>query len=149
MRLAELIRKKPSSAPATAIPAIPATEDGDRDVSVARIATIAVAIPPTENTTSRRWRIRFPELASIEVWFTPETTRAGALAACDGAIEAVAIEDCAGRQVTAAEADELRELITAILPDATAADCMEALTVALSEPDAALECFRSLARGGA
>ena len=43
MKIANLIRKRPREAVATAIPAIPATELGSRAASVAKIATVAVA----------------------------------------------------------------------------------------------------------
>ena len=43
MTLAALIRKRESGKPATAIPATAATEKGDELLSVAKIATVAVA----------------------------------------------------------------------------------------------------------
>ena len=45
MTLSALIRKRPRGEPATAIPAIPATDPGTVGLSIARIATVAVAAP--------------------------------------------------------------------------------------------------------
>ena len=52
MKLSALIRKKHSVDIATAIPAIFATQQGERGATVARIATVAVA-NPTEQKTER------------------------------------------------------------------------------------------------
>lgn len=94
--------------------------------------------------SARRWRIHFPNLAPVEVLFTPEVTRAEALDAwCLGATDAIPIPEPATRTATAAEADELRELIGAILPDE--AGRAEALRVAFGDPETALICFRRLA----
>jgi hypothetical protein len=113
---------------------------------LARAAAMLRPIGANADTgKARRWRIYSPALAPIEVWFTPEVTRIEALAACEGAIRATPIHDSARRAATAAEADELRGMIAAILPDATVADRMEALTIALADPDSALDCFRTLA----
>ena len=46
MTLAMLIRKRDGANPATATPAIPATQSGGMPVSIARVATIAVASSP-------------------------------------------------------------------------------------------------------
>lgn len=50
MTLAALIRKRESGKPATAIPATAATETVDEPLSVARIATVAVANPRDDET---------------------------------------------------------------------------------------------------
>ena len=47
MSLVDLIRKRTNSDSATAIPAIFATQQGERGATVARIATVAVANPQT------------------------------------------------------------------------------------------------------
>jgi hypothetical protein len=77
-------------------------------------ATIVPSAANMDTGKARCWRIRFPELAPNEVWFTPEATRAEALAACDGAIGAVPVNEAMRRPATAAEADELRALVRAI-----------------------------------
>ena len=113
------------------------------------LARAAAAVAPSaanaDTGKARRWLVHFRILAPIEVWFTPEATRAEALAACYGAIEAVPVHDERRCHATADEADELRELIRVILPDVMAADHIEALTVALADPDSALQSFRTLA----
>jgi hypothetical protein len=106
-------------------------------------ATLAVA-DRRDELRCQRWRIRFPKLAPVEVWFTPEATKADALAACFGAIEAVPLPDVAGRTATDAEANELRALIATILADGAEAERAEAVTTALADPIAALDCYRLL-----
>ena len=50
LTLAALIRKRESGKPATAIPATSATEGGNKPLSVARVATVAVANPRDDET---------------------------------------------------------------------------------------------------
>jgi hypothetical protein len=109
-------------------------------------ATQTVANRPDE-LHCRRWRIHFPNLAPVEVWFTPEVTAAHALASCFGAIEAAPLPDVASRTATEGEANELRALVGALLADVSNADRAEALAVALADVDAALMSFRALPAG--
>ena len=81
----------------------------------------------------------------MEVLFTPAAARADVAEVYPGAgIEA--LPDTAARAVTSAEANELRALVAAVLADDTEADRAEALAVALVDPGAALDCWRSLTK---
>ena len=127
MKIANLIRKRPREAVATAIPAIPATELGSWAASVAKIATVAVANAAdlgeggeqavagiatvavakpnkgrVEGTAppirATRWLIHFLDREPLEVWFAPAADHAEALA---GYPDAVAAEPLAGVSVSA------------------------------------------------
>jgi len=79
---------------------------------LARATTsIATTAANADSRKARRWRVHFPKLAPVEVWFTPEATQAEALAACQGAIDAKPLHDVPKRRPTVVEADELRELL--------------------------------------
>ena len=130
MKIANLIRKRPREAVATAIPAIPATELGSRAASVAKIATVAVANAAdlgeggeqavagiatvavakpnkgrVEGTAppirATRWLIHFLDREPLEVWFAPAADHDEALAAYK---DAVAAEPLAGVSVSAVSA---------------------------------------------
>ena len=93
MNLAKLIRgKNESVAVATAIPAISAIHGQERGVTIARIATIAVASPTSEKTAppakvspgntataSRWWLIHYPDRDPLEVACCPEATHSDIL----------------------------------------------------------------------
>jgi|SRR5579862_7076904 len=147
MKLADLIRKNSLIEVATAIPAIPATEPFSMAPSVAGIATIAVANPTSEISAFREWRVSYPSAEPMTVLFTPPATRAEVTDVYRGAV----IEPMPAsttRTATAAETDELRELVATVLGDGGDDDeCVEALTVALADPRAALASLRDLARG--
>lgn len=89
MTLSALIRKRDTGNPATAIPAISATQPKGEAATVARIATVAVANPKEEKTAppakvspgdtataSRWWLIHYPDRDPVEVACCPEATHA-------------------------------------------------------------------------
>jgi len=91
-----------------------------------------------------RWWVRFPNLAPVEVLFTPGATQAQVGAIYPGArIEPQ--PDPPHRTATPAEAAELRELVALIFADDTEGHRAEALAAALADPDGALTSFRLLA----
>ena len=85
MSLANLIRKRETGGIATAIPAISATQHKEEAVTVARIATVAVANPQQWQTaprspvgagdtpliTSHGWMIHFADREPVECYFSP------------------------------------------------------------------------------
>lgn len=92
MTLSALIRKRDTGNPATAIPAISATQPKGEAATVARIATVAVANPKEEKTAplpkvshgdtataSRWWLIHYPDRDPVEVACYPEGTHADIL----------------------------------------------------------------------
>ena len=175
MKIANLIRKRPREAVATAIPAIPATELGSRAASVAKIATVAVANAAdlgeggeqavagiatvavakpdetrAEGTTppvrAPRWLIHFLDREPLEVWFSPAADHAEALAAYKDAVAAELIpERTDTRTATVIERDELLALVEAIYAADTNQDRQEATDAALADPEAALTCYRAIA----
>ncbi len=175
MKIANLIRKRPREAVATAIPAIPATELGSRAASVAKIATVAVANAAdlgeggeqavagiatvavakpdetrAEGTTppvrAPRWLIHLLDREPLEVWFSPAADHDEALAAYRDAVAAEPVpERTDTRMATVIERDELLALIQAIYATDTDADRAEAIDAALADPAGALRCYRSIA----
>ena len=95
MKIANLIRKRPREAVATAIPATSATELGSRVAAVAKIATVAVAradegrvegtAPPIRAT---RWLLHYADREPVEVWFAPAADHDEALVAYPDAVAA-------------------------------------------------------------
>ena len=88
MTMLSRLREKRTGNLATAIPAISAIQPKGEGVTVARIATVAVANPTEEKTSlpakvrpgdtataSRWWRIHYPDRV-VEVSFNPEATHA-------------------------------------------------------------------------
>ncbi|MBV2264275.1 MAG: hypothetical protein KUL79_12030 [Thauera sp.] len=175
MKIANLIRKRPREAVATAIPAIPATELGSRAASVAKIATVAVANAAdlgeggeqavagiatvavakpnkgrVEGTAppirATRWLIHFLDREPMEVWFAPAADHAEALAAYRDALAAEPIRERTDtRTATVIERDELLALVEAVYAGDTDADRAEALDAALADPEGALQCYRAIA----
>ena len=175
MKIANLIRKRPREAVATAIPAIPATELGSRAASVAKIATVAVANAAdlgeggeqavagiatvavakpnkgrVEGTAppirATRWLIHFLDREPLEVWFSPAADHAEVLAAYKDAVAAEPVpERTDTRTATVIERDELLALIQAIYAADTDQDRQEATDAALADPAGALRCYRSIA----
>jgi hypothetical protein len=89
MTLSSLIRKRDTGNIATAISAISATQPKGEAATVAKIATVAVANPKEEKTTSpleigavntatafRCWLIHFVGLDPLECYFTDPATHA-------------------------------------------------------------------------
>ena len=175
MKIANLIRKRPREAVATAIPAIPATELGSRVAAVAKIATVAVAnaadlgegseqavagiatvavAKPDEARVegtappirATRWLIHFTDREPMEVWFAPAADHAEVLAAYRDAVAAEPIpERTDTRTATLIERDELLALIQAIYATDTDQDRQEAIDAALADPGGALTCYRAIA----
>ncbi|NDU87150.1 MAG: hypothetical protein G3I09_03055 [Ferrovum sp.] len=83
--LKKLIQKRSHGDFATAIPAIPATHDGEIVGTVARIATIAIANPkehelkpvpvPIQTLPGNHWEITLSDGRVIEVAISPPETR--------------------------------------------------------------------------
>jgi hypothetical protein len=121
MKLATLICENALTEVATAIAAIPATEDADIAATVARVATIAVANPTSETSACRKWRIRHLNGAAMTVLFTPSVTRADVAVVYPGA-SCEPTPETTARAPTAAEDNELRRLIGVVLADAGEAD---------------------------
>lgn len=175
MKIANLIRKRPREAVATAIPAIPATELGSRAASVAKIATVAVANAAdlgeggeqavagiatvavakpnkgrVEGTAppvrAPRWLIHFLDREPLEVWFSPAADHDEALAGYPDAVAAEPVpERTDTRTATVIERDELLALVEAIYAADTDQDRQEATDAALADPEAALTCYRAIA----
>ena len=175
MKIANLIRKRPREAVATAIPAIPATELGSRAASVAKIATVAVANAAdlgeggeqavagiatvavakpnkgrVEGTAppirATRWLIHFLDREPLEVWFSPAADHDEALAAYRDAVAAEPVpERTDTRTATVIERDELLALVEAIYADDADQERQEAIDAALADPEAALTCYRAIA----
>lgn len=100
MSLASLIRGKGTSdRVATATPATVATPDGEKERTVASVATVAVASPPkaisTEPNIAEAWLLHFPDADPLEVHFIPAATRAEALAAYPSATAAAPLRKLA------------------------------------------------------
>ena len=147
MTLAALIQKDGLARAATATTATVATHPRERDETVARVATVAVANSPTVETATGRWRVHYPDRPSVEVLFAPAASHSDVAALYPGGkVEPLAEE--AGSDATPSEEAELRQLISFVLADATDAregDYAEALEIALRDPEAALMSFRALA----
>ena len=101
MTLSALIRKRDNGNPATAIPAIAATQPKEEAATVARIATVAVANPKEEKTAppakvgvgdmvaaSRNWLIHYVDRNPLEVACSPEATHAQILECYPAAVAA-------------------------------------------------------------
>jgi hypothetical protein len=93
--------------------------------------------------TAWRWLLHYPDREPVEVRFSPEATHAEALAAYPEAIAAEPIPETPKRPATDPEAAELRSLVSKVYAGDTEADRAEALAHALSDPEAALICYRS------
>ena len=113
------------------------------------LARAATAIPEMRESptayTVRGWRIHYPNGAAMDVLFTPAATRADVAEVYPGA-SVEPMRDTATRPPTAAETDELRALGNIVLADESESNRAEALTVALTDPANAMECFRALAQ---
>lgn len=96
----------------------------------------------------REWRITYPNGAAMDVLFHPPATRADVAAIYPGA-SLEPLPDAPKHQATPDEAAELRELVAVVLANDTEAERAEALRVACADPEAALDCYRSLAANAA
>ena len=142
MSLSDLIRGKPVSvAVATSTPATH-PQTGMR--TVATVATVAVANPAEAWPA---WRLHFTDSDPLSVSFCPAATHAEALGHYPEAIAAEPIPERARRAATKAEADELQALIERTYCDDTEAEQADALQAALSDPERALTCYRSMFKG--
>jgi hypothetical protein len=108
----------------------------------ALLAELAANSEPYVHARARLWRIRYPNVATMDVLFTPEAMAEEVSAVYPGAaIEP--IPEIRKRKPTAAEVEELRTLIAETLRD-DEADRNEALSVACADPDGALLSLRTL-----
>lgn len=145
MNLADLIRGKASALFATVTLATPATVEGDKQRSVATVATVTVTSPrKTESMRWSGWMLHFADRDPLPVYFCPAVSHADALASYPDALAAEPIPERTRRTATKAEADELQTLIERVYCDDTEADRAEALRVAVSDPDRALTCYRAI-----
>jgi hypothetical protein len=146
MTLANLICKRGTGNIATAIPAISATQHGQRAEEVARIATVAVAnLSESETYTVGHfsWLMHFIDRNPLVVTFSPEVSHAGALAFYPDAVAAEPIAGVPKRSATKTEIVALQEIINMVYRNATEAERMEALDFALNDPDGALLCYQA------
>lgn len=106
--LSALIQKRETRKAATAIPAISATQHNERAVTVARIATVAVANPTDAKTadavTSWGWLLHFADREPLEVYCNPDATHAEILERYSDALAAEPIPERTMR--TATETDD-------------------------------------------
>ncbi len=131
----------------SAAPAVqhPMQQPCNRGATAGAAKGVRVLRPITSNAPAIRWGVAYPNGAGMEVLFTPAATQADVAELYPGAsIEP--LPDAPMRTATPGEAGELHALIAAVLADDTDADRAEALAVALNDPDAALVCWRSLAK---
>jgi hypothetical protein len=105
-------------------------------------AQAITALP--DDVAARSWRVCYPEVAAMEVLFTPPATRAE-VSTIYSRDKLEPMSEPPRRAATPSEAAELRELVDHVLAGAGEADRAEALTVALADPEAALVSFRALA----
>lgn len=114
------------------------------DLARAALAEARAARPTVPiDGPARQWRVVYPNLA-MTVLFTPAATR-GEVAELHPGATCEPMTDTVTRTATPAEADELRRLIVIVLAGSPHDEQREALTAALADVDAALECFRLLA----
>lgn len=150
MSLSAMIRKRQSGNFATATPATFATPEEGKVRTVASVATVAVANPETANPDSRKscsqWLFHFADRDDLPVTFAPAVDHTAALAYYPDAVAAEPIPDRPQRQPTKTEADEITGLVQAIYANDTEDDRAEALAVALTDPDGALLCYRTIAK---
>ena len=156
MTLSSLIRKRDTGSLATAIPAIPATQQGQSEGTVARIATVAVANPKegqpakliivgaADMVKVSRWLLHFIDRESLEVVFSPEVTHAAALDCYPNAVAAEPQAERYQRTPTETEAQEITTLAHAVYSEDSETDRNEALIAALADPDGALLCYRAM-----
>lgn len=105
--------------------------------------SILTELCAANDAMSRHWRITLPERAPFSVAVTPPADAAAMLHLYPGAT----VEPIAERRRPATpvvEVEELRQLIGIILHDDPEARA-EALSVAMADAGAALDCYRTLA----
>lgn len=150
MSLSALIRKRQPGNFATATVATLATVQPKTLPSVATVASVAVANAETVKTGDGKpclqWLFHFADRDDLPVTFAPAVDHAGALAYYPEAVAAEPIPDRPQRQPTKAEAEEITALVQAIYAYDTDDDRAEALAVALSDPEGALLCYRTIAK---
>jgi hypothetical protein len=95
--LSALIQKRETRKAATAIPAISATQPNEGAVTVARIATVAVANPTDAKTAdaviSWGWLLHFADREPLEVYCNPDATHAEILERYPDALAAEPISE--------------------------------------------------------
>jgi hypothetical protein len=120
-----------------------------RDMNLLDLARSAIhpaepqEAPATDSRTSH-WRVTYPSGGAREVLLVPPAT-ADEVHELYPAARLEALRDTPRRSRTRPEVDELRALIDTVLRDDSEADRTEALTVAMTDPSAALVSLRTLA----
>lgn len=92
------------------------------------------------------WLFHFADRDDLPVTFAPAVDHAAALAYYPDAVAAEPIPKRPQRKPTKAEAEEITALVNAVFSDSTEDDRAEALAAALSDPDGALLCYRTIAK---
>lgn len=150
MNLSALIRKRQPSQFATATVATFATVQPKPRLSVATVASVAVANEKTGITENDepcpRWLFHFADRDVLSVTFAPAVDHKKALSYYPDAVAAEPIPERPQRTATKTEAHEITALIRAVFPDDNDVDRSEALAAALADPDGALLCYRTIAK---
>lgn len=109
-----------------------AANDGDQD---------------NDNNRHYRWLIHFPERDPVHTCCLPEPTHAEVMAMYPDAIAAEPMPERIRHQATPEQEAELKALVAAVgkAYAFTHAEQQEALALALSDPDAALQGYRAMA----
>ena len=160
MALRDLIQGTKKQAVATATVATPATHgsetagfDGSATATVATPATHGTGAPAFEAPATvtvatvharRSWRITYPDRA-LTITCAPPATLADVQAMYPGASVAPC-DPRPHRPATTTEAAELRALLARALPASTAAERAEAAAIGLADIEAALICWRAIAK---
>lgn len=102
---------------------------------------------PAPDTRHYRWLIHFPERDPVHTCCLPEPTHAEVMAMYPQAIAAEPMPERIRNQATPEQEAELRALVAAVgvAYAFTHEERQEALALALSDPDAALQSYRAMA----
>lgn len=150
MSLSAMIRKRQFGESATATVATPAAVRTKPPLTVATVATVAVANPKAVKMDNSEacsgWLLHFIDRDDLPVTFAPAVDHAKALSYYPEAVAAEPIPDRPQRNPTQAETEEITALINAIFPDDNEVDRSEALAAGLADPVGALLCYRTIAK---
>lgn len=137
MTLAALIRKRGTVNLANANPAKAANDGGVKEPTLARLATLALANPTEAKTANPH---------PVEVTCCPQATHAEILERYPDAPAAEPIPERTGRKATPEQEAELGALVASVgaAYAFTHDEQQEALALALSDPDAALQSYRAM-----
>ena len=93
-----------------------------------------------------RWLLSFIDADELSVLFVPPVDHATALVYYPDAAAAEPIPERPQRQLTESETKEITALIGIVFANDTDVDRSEALVAALSDPDGALYCYRTIVK---